>query len=110
MKSTYLFIFALVVVTYIGCKPTIDQPKVSYSADIEKIFSEGCGNIYCHGSYHPDGNMLTYENTITFASQNRFLASLKHEDNVSPMPKGGEKLQDEQIDLIERWIEEGMME
>lgn len=109
MKSTYLFIFALITVSYIGCKSSTEE-KVTYSADIESILTESCGNLYCHGPSHAAGNVLNYESTVSFASQDRFLAAIKHEDNVAPMPQGGEKLPNEQIELIEQWIEQGMIE
>lgn len=112
MNRIYLFIFVVLVFSQIGCD-TIDQmdpmDKVTYTNDIEPLLTT-CSNAYCHGVYHADGNTLDFDSTAEFASQPKFLAALKHEATYSPMPKGMDKLPDEDIALIEQWIEDGLLE
>ena len=103
ISISFVFLFLLGVIACESIEP------VSYDTDIKDLLGT-CGNLYCHGPGNEIGNTISYESTVEFASNPKFLPAIKHEANFSPMPKGGDKLSNEAIELIERWIQEGMAE
>ena len=86
-----------------------DEPvNVSYTNDVKPILEREC--VSCHS---PSGNVSyiplhTYENVVSFVP-NPLLGTIKHEPGFSKMPLGREKLPQEEIDLIEVWINEGAL-
>ena len=88
------------------------KENLSYSEDISSIISNHC--ILCHSdaNYTSLGGGIpleAYENVKNFAESGALLGTVKHLSGYTPMPKGGAKLDDCQLEQIEIWIEEGFL-
>ena len=126
MKLTFLFSVLLLLLAFaVGCKdqlPNQEDPSsivlpdsnVSYSRDIERVFSARC--LGCHaGTYEPNmippsyGSLVNYQPQLVIATQgqNSLLIQLLDGRTQPFMPPGSEKLTQNQINGIKRWIDEG---
>ena len=111
-----------------NCKdklPTEEDPSsiilpdsnISYSRDVERVFSAWC--LSCHsGSYEPNLLPPSYNNLRNFDGgklvvagdgQNSLLIQLLEGTLPPPMPPGSQKLTENQIQGIKKWIDEGAM-
>jgi hypothetical protein len=92
-------------------KVLCDSLDVLYTNDVKPILDgAGCTGGYCHGGGIGGYTISDYATTKTTASDPKFLKAIRHEAGASPMPKGGTKLTDSQIEKIECWIQNGMKE
>lgn len=99
-------------------KPSGKTP-VSFAKDIAPILLEKC--VACHGATQPQGGYQLHTfaalmkpgdstlNPVTAGDvdDSELLRLVSETDKTSWMPKEGERLSQDQIDLIRRWIEEG---
>lgn len=86
---------------------TCDTTDVSYSRDVWPVISSNCTS--CHSGGAPQGNVSleNYDDIVVAADNGSLLGVIRHEDGWSPMPKGGGKLNDCNIALIETWVNNG---
>jgi mono/diheme cytochrome c family protein len=101
------------VSTNVASVPTLSSP-VSYAKDIDPILQNSCFN--CHGGERTSRalSVATYD-TLMKGSQNGAVVIAGDPDNSKllqsilsgKMPKKGDKLTAEQIQLIRQWIAEG---
>ena len=84
-----------------------DTINVSFSEDVWPVISSNCTG--CHSGGAPSGNVSLedYNDIVTAANNGSLLGTIKHLDGWSPMPKGGGKLPDCDIQQIETWINAG---
>jgi len=88
-----------------------DSLDVLYTQDVAPLLADaGCSGVYCHGGGAGGVNLSDWSNTKTAAESPKFLKAIKHELGASPMPKGRDKLSDQQIETIECWIKNGSRE
>jgi cytochrome c553 len=88
-----------------------DSLDILYTNDVASILvNAGCSGSYCHGSGAGGVNLSDYASTKLAAESPKFLRAIKHELGASPMPKLGSKISDEQIQIIECWIQTGSRE
>lgn len=88
-----------------------DSLNISYTEDVAAILeSTGCSGDYCHGSGAGGVNLRDWQSTKTAAESPKFLKAIRHELGASPMPKGGGKLSDADLEKIECWIKNGSRE
>ena len=87
-----------------------DTTDVTYSNTVSGIFNASCATAGCH----VDGNEMSaffslegYEKSKTAAEFGRMVGAIKHTEGFSPMPKGGSKLDDCDIEKVEAWINAG---
>ncbi len=88
-----------------------DTTSVSYTADIQPILSAFC--YACHSNLNAAsfGNNIKLEDFTDVAEQSSvILSTLKHEQGVSPMPKGGSQLIDCKLITFEAWINQGKLD
>jgi cytochrome c553 len=69
-------------------------------------------NTYCKGCHNPASlgggvDLSTYTGVKTSALSGKLMGSIKHATGYSPMPQGGNKLADCQIQQVEKWIKAG---
>lgn len=92
-------------------KDCVIPETVSYLNDIKPIMNSACGttNGACHVS--PEAaNLFIGLNTYAdvFSSiDNKLMDAINHNSNASAMPKGGGKLDDCSISIIQKWIDQG---
>jgi hypothetical protein len=102
-----------------ACYDTSATVALNYNSNVKWIIEGSCGTIgaqgnSCHGSNTSASFPLTTYTEIKNCINNptrKFLSSIKQTPDANyPMPKGGGKLTDCQIKVIENWINQGMPE
>ena len=87
---------------------TCDTAAVTYSGTVAPILSSNCNG--CHGGTAAAGagiKLDTYASLSTWVTNGRFLNSMLHNGQASPMPKGGSKLDACTINKVSAWITKG---
>ena len=85
---------------------TASQDSAVYYIDhIQPLFKKSC--LPCHGEGNKR-NWMDYQTTMDHAQD--ILGSVNHESNYRHMPIGRVKLDASKILLIEKWVEQGMLE
>lgn len=88
------------------CDPT----AADYTANVQPIIQQTCYN--CHNSSNASGlgagiDLEDTNSLIRYVNDGSLLGSIEHSSGYSPMPKGGGKLTDCQIETIKTWINNG---
>ncbi|GAB5441206.1 MAG: hypothetical protein Fues2KO_15550 [Fuerstiella sp.] len=108
--------------TFRSLKSALDRARnaipVSFESDVAPIIRENCLN--CHGANNPRGNLRldTYANMgrggqsgplllPRIPQRSHIMARITTDNDQARMPKGGDRLSDEQISIIGRWIAGG---
>ncbi len=89
--------------------PACDTVNMTYTANVQPILQANCYS--CHGNGGASGgiNLDTYENVKIVAANGELIGTITHAAGHSPMPKGGSKLSDCDINIIKDWINRGML-
>lgn len=94
------------------CTPqgSCNTTNVSFAATVVPILETGC--LGCHGAevYQIAGdgiNLSGYDAVKVVAQNGKLFGSINHSSGFSPMPKGGSKLPNCQINQIKSWIDAG---
>ena len=76
---------------------------------VQTIINNSC--IGCHGNSNPQGgiNLSNYSNIKQQAQSGKLLGSINHITGISPMPKGGNKLDACKITTIQKWVNAGYL-
>ena len=91
--------------------------SIDYESEIQPIFDSSCGN--CHlGNSSGGVNLSNYQNTIDSdiltpgdaGSSSLYDRITRDNSEAGDMPPGNTELSEEQISLIEAWINEGALE
>jgi mono/diheme cytochrome c family protein len=69
-------------------------------------------NTYCKGCHNPNSlggsiDLSAYNGVKAVAINGRLMGSINHASGFVAMPQGGNKLQDCQIQQVEKWIQAG---
>jgi len=91
------------------CSNSCDTTNVTFSGTIFPMMQNSCTG--CHSGSNPSGqiDLSNYQNISAMAINGRLLGSVKRDPGYSPMPRGGNKLPDCQIDQIRIWIQNGTL-
>ncbi len=84
--------------------------KVTYTADVKSIIDNNC--IFCHNDPPVNGaptSLITFENVSNQANSVLNRISRQAGENGA-MPTGGPRLPQQSIDLIQQWIDDGLLE
>lgn len=85
--------------------------NVTYSGSVVPILQSRCYTCHFSGSILGGGIVLEgYSNVKFFADNGTLSGVINHRSGFSAMPKDGGKLQDCQIQTIEKWIADGALE
>jgi hypothetical protein len=142
MRSSRILILALAL-PLAGCtndgpllfeKPPPAGPIVSFSADVQPVFTLNCASLFCHGSFHSQDLWLepghAFEPTFGLvgvpSEQAPAVLRVHPGDSAAsylihklqgtqrqvggsgtPMPQGSPLLDPQTIDTIKRWIDDG---
>jgi hypothetical protein len=82
--------------------------NVTYNNSIAGILSaNGC--VGCHNSSSPSGgvNLQDYISAKAFAQNGKLFGAVNHTPGFKPMPQGGGKINQCEIDKIRAWIDNG---
>jgi hypothetical protein len=93
------------------CDP--DTTFVTYTKDMAPLMTTHCGiNTSCHRQTNSDSeiSLVSYDDVKAVAITGQLLSSVTHDGNAEPMPFGGQKLSDCNINKIKAWINQGLKE
>jgi len=90
-----------------------DLSSVGYSLNVKPILEQNCYS--CHSSTVSNNSgggidLMDFDQLTAKVNEGSLLGSIKHESAYSPMPKGGSKLSDCEIETIQAWINAGAKE
>jgi hypothetical protein len=87
----------------IGC----DTTNYSYSGRVKPLLDTWCAG--CHSSSNSGGgiDVSSYGGVVNSISGNKLMGSLNHTNGYSAMPQNGSKLQQCEIDAVQKWINFG---
>ena len=111
-----LFPFLIGILILFGCKkdnmgqdvnPDCVTTNVTYSTTISGIINTNC--LSCHGSGNPSGgfSLNTYAGVKAKVDDGRLFGAVIHLPGCVPMPDGGPKLSQCDINKIKAWIDAG---
>ncbi|RYG04631.1 MAG: hypothetical protein EOO02_05700 [Chitinophagaceae bacterium] len=89
-----------------GC----DTAQVAFAATITPLLGTyGCTN--CHSGTAPSGNinLSSYSGVKAKVDDGRLLGAITHADGFRPMPQGGNKMSDCDINKFRAWINRGAL-
>lgn len=83
--------------------------NISYDAHIRPLIGQKCGS--CHSGNSPSGgvNLSSYAGVKAVADEGRLYGAVSHAQGFTPMPYGGQKLADCQVEMIRIWVENGAL-
>ncbi len=84
--------------------------NMSFSNDIVPILNRHCQLCHSAESANLIGagiNLESFESLKTYVERGSFLGSIQHRAGYSPMPKGGGKIPNCDIEKIQSWIDSG---
>ena len=87
---------------------TCETEDLTYTNFAASLINGSCAVVGCHG----EGTNLTfemhnYETAKIAVDFGRIVGAINHESGFSPMPRGGTKLNDCNIDKLTAWINDG---
>jgi hypothetical protein len=87
--------------------PSCDTVNITYSGTVAPIMATNCNA--CHGTANPSGGVITdnYNDLKTIVDNGSLRGAINHLPNYSPMPQGGNKLNDCDLTKIGIWIDNG---
>ncbi|MTI31869.1 c-type cytochrome [Xanthovirga aplysinae] len=89
---------------------TCDLSSISYDLKVQPILSQYC--FACHSTQASSNSgagidLMDFDQLKIQVNNGSLLGSIKHDSNFSPMPKGGAKLSECEIETIQAWINAG---
>lgn len=87
-----------------------DTLNMSFTNNIKPILDNNC--VSCHPTSNPSGGVIldSYNQVKIVADNGKLWGSVNHESGYSPMPQGGGKLGDCDLNKIKAWINDGSPE
>ncbi len=87
---------------------------ISFSQRIQPILTTYCGTSgsaasSCHGNNATSSIPLVTHADVSLSASDNLMDAIRHENGASAMPKGGGKLDNCRITLIQKWIDEGKL-
>ncbi|WP_045688482.1 hypothetical protein [Hymenobacter sp. AT01-02] len=87
--------------------PCTTPDVVSYSASISPLLTQNCRS--CHNSVLVTGsvNLEDFSVIQKYIRSGELMGNVKHLPGYNPMPQGGKKLSDCDIELLQKWVDAG---
>jgi uncharacterized membrane protein len=88
-------------------KELCEVDTASYTIHINPIIQNKC--MPCHNANRADGGIIleNYTEISNYTATDYLLQTIRHESGVAAMPKDAAKLHSCEIQVIERWIQQG---
>ena len=113
MKSIILSSILAVIITISACKKSVATNDCTgttstYTTNVKPILDANC--VTCHNGSNKSGgyDLSTYSHAKN--AKDAIAGAVQHASGFSPMPKGGSKLDDATIKLINCWSQNGTPE
>jgi cytochrome c553 len=84
-----------------------DTVNMKYAANIVPIISNNCYNCHGNGTAMGGISLDNYAKLKAQADNTNLIGAITHANGYSPMPQGGGKLSDCDINKIKSWIANG---
>ena len=87
--------------------PSCDTTNITYSGTVVPILEVNC--YTCHNSVNQQGGIVVdnYDDLQVVINNGTFRGAINHLDGYSPMPQGGEKLNECDLTQINFWLDNG---
>ena len=87
---------------------TCNTDNITYTNTISGLFAT-CTAAGCHnsGSTNGSGSLANYTDAKAFVAKGRTIGALRHDAGFVAMPQGQAKLNDCDINKVEKWIADG---
>ncbi len=123
MKNIIKVMLFLLITSITGCYydteerlyPNISTPCddtiVTFSKTVKPILNV-CQTCHSNSSATSSGGGIKLENyadVVSMVTNGRLMGSIRHESGYLPMPDGGGKLQDCEINQLQVWIDNGTL-
>lgn len=120
-KSFFSCLLVALSLVFVACEKDDDDVLASfdctninptYTNDIKAILDARCATSGCHNSSTQAGgiNLGSYMAAENESSNARFLGAINQLSAYEPMPRGGTKLSDNEIELLTCWVDQGSPE
>lgn len=89
-----------------------DLNNVTYTATVKPILQASCYMCHSNTNAASSGNGIKLENYTdvqNMAKNGKLLGAVKHQSGYKPMPLGGVKLNDCDINKLEKWVLNGTL-
>ena len=114
-RKRFLLIFGICFVTVMSCKkggsaklqPVCDGSNTTYVANIKVIIEGNCNSNNCHNTGSVNGDFTSYNGLAGLIANGKFRKQVLT-DQV--MPKGPNRLSQNNIDMIQCWVNDGYPE
>lgn len=92
-----------------GGTTACDTVAMTYNADVKPILQNNCYS--CHGNGQANGGVTldNHAGVQAVASSGKLIGVISHAAGFKPMPQGGTKLSDCNINKIRSWINRGAL-
>jgi hypothetical protein len=88
-----------------ACDTSFDA---TFSAIVAPVIQNNCAGCHNNANRKGDISLEGYDNIKQVATSGKLLGTIRHAPGFSPMPVGGNKLDNCTILSIQRWIENGL--
>lgn len=114
-----LFFSGLIIISSCGDDDddddTCETTDLTYDNFAEDFLVTNCATLGgCHVAASKDdaavGSFVTYEDAKVIVDRGNIIKAINHEDGISNMPKGEEKLDDCSISKLTAWVNAGAPE
>lgn len=95
-----------------GIPQCSDTADITYSTGVQPILSTNCYSCHSNAVSASLGSGVKLENyadVVTRAQNGSLVGTITHSGNYPHMPKGGSKLDDCTIQVIQKWVESGAL-
>lgn len=89
-----------------------DLTNVTFAATVKPILQASCLNCHSNAKAVSDGGGIKIENYTdvkTQALNGKLMGTVKHSSGFQAMPQGGGKLTDCEINQLQKWIDNGIL-
>jgi hypothetical protein len=122
MKKIFFNLYCLLIIVIAGCTynkeeelypntgVNCDTSNVRFTATIVPILQKyECS--FCHSSVTLSGNisLANYNSVKTQVNNGRLFGAINHQPGFSPMPQGGNKMNQCDINKVKAWIDAGAL-
>ena len=117
MKEKLTILILLVIAA--GCRkdkvavepfnPAECSETISYTEDIQPVLDINCSTSGCHNANSGSAGYVLETHSQVADNADVILSVIRHESGFSPMPQGGNKLNDTIIQDFECWVSQGKL-
>ncbi len=97
---------------YSEISTSCDLNNVTFAATVKPILQASCFACHSNSTATSSGNGIRLENYTdvqNFAKNGILMGVVKHSSGYLPMPDGGGKLSDCEINQLQKWIDNGTL-